>query len=238
MLSGAGSTPISVGVAGQKKLPTRADNSRSTLKLKFAEPTAKRGLDILIAASALVVLLPLMAVIAFLIWRSDRGSPIFKHARIGRNALPFGCLKFRSMVTDSERLLAEHLAMNPDAAAEWAATHKLRNDPRITPLGRFLRKSSLDELPQLFNVLLGEMSLVGPRPIVSAEVARYGAAFETCFSVPPGLTGLWQVSGRSNCAYSERVALDLEYARNWSLSGDIAILLRTVPAVLVQRGSL
>ncbi len=157
--------------------------------------------------------------------------------RLGRDGRAFGCLKFRSMVADGEAVLTAHLAADAQARAEWAATHKLTNDPRITPIGQVLRKTSLDELPQLWNVLRGEMSLVGPRPIVQAEVARYGRAFQTCFAVPPGVTGLWQVSGRSDTSYAERVALDLDYASRWSLRRDIAILLRTIPAVLAQRGS-
>ena len=197
----------------------------------------KRGLDTAVALTALCLLLPLLLFIALLIWASDGHAPIFRHVRLGRHGRPFGCLKFRSMVPDGDAVLAAHLAAHPDARAEWAATHKLTRDPRVTALGQVLRKSSLDELPQLWNVLRGEMSLVGPRPIVQAEVARYGTAFATCFSVPPGLTGLWQVSGRSDTTYAERVALDLDYADRWSLRRDLAIMLRTVPAVLRQRGS-
>ncbi|CAM2930724.1 hypothetical protein JHFBIEKO_2349 [Methylobacterium mesophilicum] len=204
------------------------------LRLDWA---AKRGLDIGVAATALFLLLPLMLLIAVLVWAGDRKAPIFRHMRLGRDGRSFGCLKFRSMVTDGEGVLAAHLAASPRARAEWAATHKLSDDPRITAIGQVLRKTSLDELPQLWNVLRGEMSLVGPRPIVQAEVARYGRAFATCFAVPPGVTGLWQVSGRSDTSYAERVALDLDYASRWSLRRDIAIMLRTVPAVLAQRGS-
>jgi exopolysaccharide production protein ExoY len=141
------------------------------------------------------------------------------------------------MVVDAEAALAAHLVSNPAAQAEWEATHKLTDDPRVTALGKVLRKTSLDELPQLLNVLSGEMSLVGPRPIVQAEVARYGSAFLTCFAVPPGVTGLWQVSGRSETTYAERVALDLDYASRWGLRRDLVILARTVPAVFAQRGS-
>ncbi|MGU3287480.1 sugar transferase [Methylobacterium mesophilicum] len=204
------------------------------LRLDWA---AKRGLDIGVAATALFLLLPLMLLIAVLVWAGDRKAPIFRHMRLGRDGRSFGCLKFRSMVTDGEAVLAAHLAASAGARAEWAATHKLSDDPRITAIGQVLRKTSLDELPQLWNVLRGEMSLVGPRPIVQAEVARYGRAFATCFAVPPGVTGLWQVSGRSDTSYAERVALDLDYASRWSLRRDIAIMLRTVPAVLAQRGS-
>ncbi|KAA0108026.1 sugar transferase [Methylobacterium sp. P1-11] len=198
---------------------------------------AKRGLDITVSATALFLLLPLMLLIAGLIYAGDYKSPIFRHMRLGRDGRRFGCLKFRSMVTDGDAVLAEHLAANPRARAEWEATHKLGDDPRITAIGHVLRKTSLDELPQLWNVLRGEMSLVGPRPIVPAEVVRYGRAFATCFAVPPGVTGLWQVSGRSDTTYCERVALDLDYATRWSLRRDLAIMIRTVPAVLAQRGS-
>jgi len=197
----------------------------------------KRGLDILVAAVALFLLMPLLLLIGVLVWAEDRKPPIFRHMRIGREGRPFGCLKFRSMVSNGDAVLRAHLAANPAARREWEETHKLTNDPRVTPLGSVLRKTSLDELPQLVNVLRGEMSLVGPRPIVSAEIERYGAAFTTCFSVTPGVTGLWQVSGRSDCSYAERVALDLDYATQWSLSRDVAIMLRTIPAVLAQRGS-
>jgi exopolysaccharide production protein ExoY len=198
---------------------------------------AKRGLDITVAASALFLLLPLLLLIALLVFAGDGKPPIFRHMRLGRDGRRFGCLKFRSMVVDGEAVLAAHLADNPQARAEWAETHKLSHDPRITPIGQVLRTTSLDELPQLWNVLRGEMSLVGPRPIVPAEVARYGRAFATCFAVPPGVTGLWQVSGRSDTTYAERVALDLDYATRWSLRRDLAIMLQTIPAVLAQRGS-
>ncbi|MCK2055858.1 sugar transferase [Methylobacterium sp. 37f] len=198
---------------------------------------AKRSVDVSIALITLFLLLPLMAVLLVAVWAQDGKSPIFRHRRIGLGGRTFDCLKIRSMMSNGDALLQEHLAQSRSARAEWDATHKLTNDPRITPLGHILRKTSLDELPQLINVLKGEMSLVGPRPIVQAEVARYGAAFQTCFSVTPGVTGLWQVSGRSNCSYAERVEMDLAYALDWSFSRDLSILVRTVPAVLAQRGS-
>lgn len=201
------------------------------------ERMAKRSLDISVAGTALFFLLPLLLLIGLFVWAADRKAPIFRHRRIGRGGQTFDCLKFRSMVVNGDDVLQQHLARDCIARAEWEATHKLLNDPRITPLGHYLRKTSLDELPQLFNVLRGEMSLVGPRPIVQAEIAHYGVAFETCFSVTPGVTGLWQVSGRSNCSYAERVALDLDYSTRWSITRDLSILLRTVPAVLNQRGS-
>ena len=197
----------------------------------------KRTLDMSVAALALLLLLPLLLVLCIVIFASDGKAPVFRHQRIGRNGRRFGCLKFRSMVDNGDAIFQEHLARNPAARAEWNETQKLTHDPRVTPIGRVLRKTSLDELPQLINVLKGEMSLVGPRPIVEAEVERYGSAFATCFSVTPGVTGQWQVSGRSDCTYAERVALDLQYATQWRLARDLSILVRTVPAVLAQRGS-
>jgi len=149
----------------------------------------------------------------------------------------FDCIKFRSMVLDADRVLRHHIAINPEAGAEWAATQKLRNDPRVTKVGNFLRRSSLDELPQLFNVLRGEMSMVGPRPIVQAEVSRYGDDIEYYYAAKPGITGLWQVSGRSDMSYARRVKLDVWYVRNWTLWHDIAILFKTIPAVFLQRGA-
>lgn len=199
--------------------------------------TAKRMCDVALAGTALLLLWPLMAAISLAIRMSDGGPALFAQVRVGRNGRPFTCLKFRSMVLDAERALADHLAADPQARREWAANQKLERDPRITGLGSFLRKSSLDELPQLINILLGQMSVVGPRPIVPAEIERYGESFAACFSVKPGLTGLWQVSGRSDCSYQTRVTLDHRYAATWSLWGDAEIILRTVPAVLSQRGS-
>ncbi len=145
--------------------------------------------------------------------------------------------KFRTMCVNSAEVMEEYLAANPAARAEWNKTHKLRKDPRITPIGLFLRRYSLDELPQLWNVLTGQMSLVGPRPIVAAEVEKYGDCFNCYCKVKPGLTGLWQVSGRSSLTYDQRVDLDCEYVRQWSLTGDIKILLKTFSSVINQDGA-
>ena len=149
----------------------------------------------------------------------------------------FDCIKFRTMVMNADEVLYQVISTDSQAAAEWAATQKLRNDPRVTRIGQFLRRSSLDELPQLFNVLRGEMSLVGPRPIVQAEVARYGCDIQHYYAAKPGLTGLWQISGRSDMSYARRVRLDVWYIRNWTLWHDIAILFKTIPAVFLQRGA-
>jgi exopolysaccharide production protein ExoY len=196
-----------------------------------------RAFDILIAGAALAVATPLLAVIALLIWLEDGGPAFFSQKRIGRGGRRFACLKLRTMCVDAETRLANLLASSEDARSEWSADHKLRNDPRITPLGRFLRKTSLDELPQLFNVLRGEMSVVGPRPIVDAEISRYGRRFTAYCAVRPGITGLWQVSGRNDVSYRRRVALDATYSARKSLALDLRIVMATVPAVLLRRGS-
>jgi exopolysaccharide production protein ExoY len=199
--------------------------------------TLVRALDVAIAVLALVFVLPLMAVIALAIFLQDGGPIVFSHRRVGRGAKPFFCYKFRSMAIDAEARLAELLERDPAAREEWARDHKLRDDPRVTPLGAFLRRSSLDELPQLINVLQGTMSLVGPRPIVDAEISRYGKRFCHYCAVKPGITGLWQVSGRSDLTWDESVRLDLYYVENWSPALDISILWKTLFAVLRGGGA-
>lgn len=196
-----------------------------------------RFFDVVGAALALLVALPLLALIACLILVFDPGPVIFRHVRVGRNGASFGCLKFRTMVPDAAARLERLLSECPDALAEWLIDHKLRHDPRITPIGRFLRKSSLDELPQLFNVLRGEMSLVGPRPITGDEVPKYGRYIAHYYSTKPGITGLWQVSGRNLTSYRRRVALDVAWARNQCPVLYWRILGRTLPAVMAARGS-
>ncbi len=198
---------------------------------------AKRVFDASVALVCLVLLAPLFALVALAIWSVDGGSPFYRHRRLGRDRRSFGCLKFRSMRVDGDAILARHLADNPAARAEWARTRKLKHDPRITPIGQLLRKSSLDELPQLINILRGDMSLVGPRPIVDAEVEKYGEAAPAYFAVRPGLTGAWQVSGRSDTTYAERVRLDRDYVASRSFAGDILIIMRTIPAVFLVKGS-
>jgi lipopolysaccharide/colanic/teichoic acid biosynthesis glycosyltransferase len=200
-------------------------------------PIAKRALDIIGAGLGLVVLSPFFLIVALLV-RADGGPAFFAHQRVGRGGKLFGCLKFRSMVVESQARLEALLASNPAARAEWEATRKLKNDPRITRIGRFLRSTSLDELPQLINVLRGEMSLVGPRPVQEAEIDRYyGASAAHYMAVRPGITGLWQVSGRSETSYESRVALDVSYVSRPSMLADLSILLRTPVAVLSRRGA-
>jgi len=197
----------------------------------------KRAFDLIAASLLLLLFLPLMFFIGIIMYSMEGGDIFFAHNRVGYRGRSFRCFKFRSMVLNAEAALARHLQENPAARQEWEATQKLRDDPRVTPLGRFLRATSLDELPQLFNVVAGDMSLVGPRPIVQNEIARYGAYFEDYASARPGLTGLWQVSGRSDVDYEKRVELDRSYVTAWSLSGDLMILLRTVKVVFSRVGS-
>lgn len=197
----------------------------------------KLAFDRISAGLVLVMLLPLLLIIAVCIRLRDPGPVLFSHRRIGKDGQPFGCLKFRTMVVGAEQILARHLAENPEAAREWRETQKLRDDPRVTPLGATLRRTSLDELPQLLNILKGEMSLVGPRPIVMEEVSHYGTAIRDYMSVRPGLTGLWQISGRSDVGYTDRVKLDQQYVRQRSFRGDLAIMLRTVVVVARRQGS-
>jgi len=193
----------------------------------------KRAGDIVFSLLVLVLGSPLFLLLALLVKLSSRGSVFYSQRRIGRGYRGFGCLKFRTMRKDADRVLAAVLAADPALRAEFERDHKLRNDPRITPLGKFLRRSSLDELPQFLNVLKGQMSVVGPRPIVWEELRRYGAAMDEVLSVRPGLTGLWQVSGRNNLSYSKRVRLDLHYARHRNFWLDLRIVLRTVGVVLL-----
>jgi len=192
----------------------------------------KRAFDLSFSVGVVALLSPVYLLIALLVKLDSRGPVLYGHERIGKNGETFRCLKFRTMRAGADGLLEEILRSDPEAAAEFAATYKLKNDPRITRLGSFLRKSSLDELPQFFNVIKGEMGVVGPRPIVADELARYGDWAENLLAVRPGVTGYWQVSGRNDTTYDERVALDMHYLRNWSLAEDLRIVLRTVRAVV------
>jgi Undecaprenyl-phosphate galactose phosphotransferase WbaP len=198
---------------------------------------SKRVLDLLFSVTALVILSPVLAAIALAIRLESHGPAIFGHTRIGQNGRAFKAWKFRTMVVNGDEVLEEHLRKNPAARAEWERDHKLRKDPRVTRVGAFLRKTSLDELPQLWNVLVSDMSLVGPRPIVEAEIPKYGNSFSLYTRVKGGVTGLWQVSGRNDVAYEERVKLDSFYVRNWSVWLDLCILYRTIGTVLFRSGA-
>ena len=180
---------------------------------------------------------PLLLTIVILIKMDSPGPAFYGHRRVGAGGKHFRCWKFRTMYTNAEQLLDKFLQGNPHLRAEWEQTFKLRDDPRVTRVGRFLRKTSLDELPQLWNVLLGQMSLVGPRPIVDAEISRYDAVYELYQRIKPGISGFWQVSGRSDTSYAERVKLDAYYVHNWSVWLDLVILVRTVGIVMLGRGA-
>jgi exopolysaccharide production protein ExoY len=197
----------------------------------------KRGFDIVASISGIIVLLPLCCLIALAIKAWDGGPVLYRHRRIGLNGTPFDCLKFRTMVVNADEVLVRHLAADSAAAREWEADRKLKDDPRITPLGLSMRKTSVDELPQLLNILKGEMSFVGPRPIVTAEVPKYGDCINHYLCTRPGLTGPWQVSGRNNVEYAARVALDRGYIEEWSFRRDVAIILKTIRVVVFPHGS-
>jgi undecaprenyl-phosphate galactose phosphotransferase len=196
----------------------------------------KRLFDI---AGSMILLVALAPLLAFLSWKIRRsgGAAVFSHLRVGRYGKMFGCLKFRTMVRDADEILKRRLDDDPDARTEWEQSFKLKDDPRITPIGAFLRRTSLDELPQLWNVLKGEMSLVGPRPIIEEELERYGDQVGYYLETRPGITGLWQISGRNNTSYDDRVALDSWYVRNWSLWYDLVILVKTINVVVKGQGA-
>ncbi|WEX11964.1 sugar transferase [Chelativorans sp. AA-79] len=197
----------------------------------------KRGFDVVGAACGLILLSPLFLLVAALVKLSDGGTVFYGHPRIGRGGRSFRCLKFRTMRQDGDLVLAAYLCDNPQARAEWETTCKLKHDPRVTRVGAVLRKLSLDELPQILNILAGDMSIVGPRPVVQEELERYGNAAVFYLKSRPGLTGLWQVSGRNDVSYATRVAFDRHYVETWSLAQDIRIIAKTVPAVCLSRGS-
>ncbi|MCD1262358.1 sugar transferase [Shinella sp. AETb1-6] len=198
---------------------------------------SKRSFDILVALAALILLSPIFLLIMALVKYTDGGSIFYGHRRIGYNGTTFRCLKFRTMAENGDALLQQYFEENPEALEEWRATRKLQDDPRVTVLGTVLRKLSLDELPQLINILKGEMSIVGPRPVVEDELELYEASAVYYLRSRPGLTGLWQVSGRNDVSYAARIAFDTHYVRNWSLTRDLVIVVRTIPAVCLSRGS-
>lgn len=204
---------------------------------RLAPQVVKRCFDLALALPIFMLLSPLLLAIAILTRLTSKGPVFYGQRRIGRNGREFIAWKFRTMVQDADRVLEEHLRANPELRDEWDLNHKLRDDPRITPIGKVLRKFSLDEFPQLWNVLCGEMSIVGPRPIVRSEADKYGRRFALYQRVPPGITGLWQISGRNNTTYDERVRLDEYYVRHWSMLLDLYILLRTVKTVVSAEGA-
>ena len=197
----------------------------------------KRIFDITATVIGGILILPVIAIVAILIYLDSPGPIVFGHKRVGQGGKEFPCYKFRSMVPNAQEALEIYLKENPEAREEWERDFKLKDDPRVTKIGKFLRKTSLDELPQLWNVLIGDMSLVGPRPIVRAEVEKYGEYINDFYLVPPGITGVWQVSGRSDTTYEERVLMDSWYVHNWSVWIDIVYLVKTVLAVLKGKGA-
>lgn len=204
---------------------------------RLAPRVLKRCGDLLIAVAMFLTLAPMMALIAVAIKLTSRGPVFFGHPRIGKHGAPFRAWKFRTMVKNAGAHLAERLAADPELLAEWRCNHKLRKDPRVTKIGALLRKTSADELPQLWNVIRGEMSIVGPRPIIAEEVGRYGEFFHDYARVRPGITGLWQVSGRNAITYQERVQMDTHYVNHWSLWLDLYVLSRTLRAVFSGHGA-
>ena len=204
----------------------------------FMGNVVKTAFDYILTLVGAVFISPLFFYIAYRIKKEDPGPVFFAHTRIGKDGKPFPCYKFRSMVVNSQEMLQKYLVKNPAAREEWERDFKLKDDPRVTPIGKFLRSTSLDELPQIFNVLRGEMSLVGPRPVIQEELDKYyGETAKLYCTVKPGITGLWQVSGRSDIGYDERVALDATYIKYRSMWGDIVMLWKTIGVVLMKKGA-
>jgi lipopolysaccharide/colanic/teichoic acid biosynthesis glycosyltransferase len=197
----------------------------------------KRMLDLVLVFALLPVLLPICLLLMLLIRWSSKGPIFYRHLRVGQDSRGFHLYKFRTMFINSDAILAAYLATDPDARQEWDKHYKLRRDPRVTPLGAMLRRTSLDELPQILNVLLGHMSFVGPRPIVHDEICRYGGAFAFYAAAKPGITGLWQVSGRGMLPYETRVSLDIKYVMTWSFLHDMRVLLKTARVVCNSEGA-
>ncbi|CAB3804628.1 Undecaprenyl phosphate N,N'-diacetylbacillosamine 1-phosphate transferase [Paraburkholderia ultramafica] len=223
-------------VTSKQAVLDESNPTNTNILLAWWADVVKRTMDVCGATVLLVLLSPVLLVIALIVMR-DHGNAVYGHPRIGRGGRTFRCLKFRSMVKNSDEVLANLLATDPKAREEWDRDFKLKNDIRITPVGRILRKTSLDELPQLWNVLRGDMSLVGPRPVVQKELARYGRDVRYYLALKPGMTGLWQVSGRNDVDYHTRVSLDVKYAMDRSLAFDIVILFRTVKVVFAKDGA-
>lgn len=224
--------------ATTKEIMTANDNGTAALMASYPGAFSfwKKAMDRTGAAAGLLVLAPILLVIALMVKR-DGGPAFYGQQRIGQNGRRFRCWKFRSMVPDAGEVLQRLLATDASARAEWERDFKLKNDPRVTKIGAFLRKTSLDELPQLWNVLTGEMSLVGVRPVTEAELQNYGDKLADYYAMLPGMTGLWQVSGRNDVTYAERVEMDSSYVNNWSFRGDVGIIFKTIGVVLQKRGA-
>jgi len=221
---------MQIAEAGSQHVPAAAAGARDATLL------AQRFVDCLVCVLAAPFALTIAAAIAFLI-RLDGGAAVFSQRRVGLGGRPFNCLKFRSMVPDADEQLETMLARDEAARSEWERYQKLASDPRITPIGKLIRASSLDELPQLLNVWRGEMSIVGPRPILLEQIALYGDSFRAYCTIRPGITGLWQIGGRNNCTFAERVRLDMQYVCTRSVLRDLRIIVLTIPAVFARKGA-
>lgn len=219
------------------RLSAWAGNPPASAFFKVHSSALKRAMDLVIAFTVLAFVAPIFLIVYSLIKFFDPGPALFSHLRVGRDGRMFTVYKFRTMRVDAQERLDELLASSPEAAAEWAKYQKLKNDPRVTLIGRILRRSSLDELPQLLNIVRGEMSVIGPRPVTSGEIHRYGADYPFYTAVRPGVLGLWQVKGRNKLTYPERVAYDVQYVKTWSIWQDIKILFMAVPVVLFGLGA-
>lgn len=234
--------PIAAAGAGERvETMTRRTNQHvepiARVGLTRVERGLKRLFDLLVASIITVLFSPLIVMVAIAVRWTNGPGIIYSHARVGREGREFPCYKFRSMVHDADARLRELLARDPVARAEWERDHKLKDDPRVTAVGRLIRKTSLDELPQLWNVFRGDMSVVGPRPVIEAELERYGEARAHYLSVRPGLTGPWQVSGRNDIGYAERVEMDAQYVQNWNLFQDALIVFKTATVMVAKRGA-
>ena len=236
-------TPNLVGIPlGSVEISTLFVEQLTVIKSKNnlsrrANRLVKFVFDMVLTLVGTLAILPLLLALSVLVGIDNKGKIFFAHRRVGRNGREFPCYKFQTMVPDADKVLIQYLSVNAAARREWEDSFKLTNDPRVTRLGAFLRKTSLDELPQVFNVLRGEMSLVGPRPIVRAEIAKYGKNIREYYMVRPGITGMWQTSGRSDTTYEERVAMDTWYVRNWSIWLDIKYLIKTFTTVISRKGA-
>jgi exopolysaccharide production protein ExoY len=217
---------------------TLADHHIFPLNCHVKHMPLKRSFDIFFSTLVLTLLSPLFFLIAIAVKLSSKGPIFYGHLRVGRGGKKFRCFKFRSMYMDADHRLKEILANDPALRHEWETTHKLKNDPRVTPIGAFLRKTSMDELPQFWNVLRGDLSVVGPRPVVELEIIKFlGPKASKILSIRPGLTCFWQVSGRTDTTYDHRVALDEKYVDNRSLAVDIKLIAKTIPAIFSSRGA-
>jgi len=237
MARGVTGRPVGLADPSQHPDPTAAITRPGSSVGSALARVAKRCIDVMISVVALVCTIPVLLAIVIAIKLDSRGPAFYAHRRVGRHGKPLRVIKFRTMALDADGTLRDYLAGQPEQKVAWETSFKLRDDPRVTRVGRVLRKFSLDELPQLLNVLRGDMSLVGPRPVVEDELKHFGSSAAIILRAIPGITGLWAVSGRSDLSYDERVTLERRYVTDWSLGLDLSILARTIPVIIRGRGS-